>query len=172
MKIIKRLNKGSTLFTILLVILLTMVLFTFFAIIVFKNSVNLTLHNLKNDLYLIGKNSLFSLERYVMGEDIEEIDEDYLKHYVKEEIKFVWDVDYKLDNGSGVIKSVDILELEALNEDEKDPVSGKKVDCLTVHLVLGVKVKPIIFNQLIEDKSYFKLHEDFKVKKLETGEES
>jgi len=164
---VKRLEKGSMVFTVSVVVLLMMVLFTFFAIIVFKNNVNLVLHNLKNDLYLISKNSVFSIERNVMGEDVEEIDEYELKYYISQEIREAWNLNWGLNNGTGIIKSADILDLQVLNDGDKDDISGKRADCLTVHMVVGVKVKPIILNSIFEDIFYFKLHEDLKLNKLE-----
>lgn len=167
MNIRKCAKKGSMVFTVGFVVLLIIVLFTFFAVIVFKNNVNLVLHNLKNDLYLISRNSIFSIQRNVMGEDVEEINEYELKYYISNEIREVWNLNYALKNGSGIIQSADILELEVLNSGDIDSVSGKRVDCFLVHVVIGVKVKPIIFNSLFEDIFYFKLHEDLKLNKLE-----
>jgi len=168
MKYIKRLNKGSTAFTVAIVVLLIMILFTFFAVIVFKNNVNLVLHNLKNDLYLISRNSIFSIEKNVMGEDVNEIDEYDLKYYISNEIREAWNLGYGLQDGTGIIKSTDILELEVLDVGDEDAINGKKVTCLTVHMVVGVKVKPIILNKIFDDIFYFKLHEDLKLDKLET----
>ena len=164
---IKRLNKGSMIFTVIFAVFLIMILFTFFTVIVFKNNVNLVLHNLKNDLYLISKNSVFSIERNIMGEDIEEIDEYELEYYISNEIRQAWNLNYSLKNGKGIIKSADILELEVLNAGDKDPVSGKMMDSFSVHIVVGVKVKPIILISMFEDIFYFKLHEDLKLNKLE-----
>jgi len=168
MKYLKDLKRGSMFFIVGVVVFLMIVLFTFFAIIVFKNNVNLVLHGLKNDLFLISRNSIFSIEKNLMADDIERIDEDDLKHYISNEISEVWNLDYRLSNGRGIIKSADILELEVLEEGDNDSVSGKEAKCFTVHLVVGVKVKPIILNQIFDDIFYFKLHEDLKLNKLES----
>jgi len=72
----------------------------------------------------------------------------------------------KIENVA-IIESADILDLEVLDVDDEDKISGKKVDCLTVHMIIGVKVKPIILNYIFDDIFYFKLHEDLKLDKLE-----
>ena len=164
---IKNKNRGSIVFIVVLVILLLMVLFTFFTAFVFKHNVNLVLHNLKNDLFLISRNSIFSIEKDMMAEDVDLINYVDLKEYIKDEIRFAWGLDRNLKNGKGVIKSAKIEDLEILEVGDKDKTNNKTVNCLTVHLILGVKVKPIILEKAFDDIFYFKFHEDLKLDKLD-----
>ena len=164
---IRRKNRGSIVFILALVILLFMVLVTFFTAIIFKNNVNLVLHNLKNDLYLISRNSIFSIEKDMMGEDIDLINYVDLKDYISSEIRTAWGLDRNLKNGTGIIKSAKIEKLTILEAGDTDPINNKQVKCLTVHLMLGVKVKPIILEKAFDDIFYFKFHEDIKLDKLD-----
>ena len=165
---IKKVKRGSIVFIMALTILIFMVLITFFSIIVFKHNVNLVLHNLKNDLYLISRNSVFSIERNLMAEDVELIDYMELRSYIVDEIRHVWGLNANLRNGKGIIKNAKIEEMTILEEGDIDSLNNKKAECLTVHLVVGIKVKPIIFNKIFDDIFYFKIHEDLKLNKLQS----
>ena len=62
-------NKGSTYLGILLFYVFLFIFFMFFGITVFQTIITGELNNIKNDMYLINRNVLMSLNHEFMGED-------------------------------------------------------------------------------------------------------
>lgn len=159
-------EEGGVTFSVSLFVALLWGLMVLFAIIVSKNTVNLLLHEARSDLYLINRNAIFAIQRDLMGEDISSLYEEELEELIKEAMKNEWQLDNKLKNGDGVIKSAKLVEVEVLNEGEEDRVTDEIVDDLTVHTVVKIKFVPIIFNNLLKDTYEFNLHGDIKIKKM------
>lgn len=113
-------------------------------------------HNVKNDLYMINRNVLFSLQRDLMGEDQYDFYEKEVKLLIEEEIKRLWNIDVSRDTDHGVIERVDIVEAKVINKKNE----------LEIESILKIRLRPIIFRELIEDKLIFYAKEITKVKKM------
>ena len=153
-------QKGNITFSVSLFIVLLLCLMLVFGIVVSKNVVNLILHEVKGDLYMINRNAIFSIQRDAMGEDIE-------KFYELSEITATRDKIKRLANGEGLIKSAKILNVFVLEEGEFDSITKKSVDNLTVHTEVKVKILPIIFKSILEEKYEVNIHEDYRIQKMD-----
>lgn len=159
-------EKGSSIFTVSVFVSLLLCFMVFFSIVVSKNTINLIIHEAKSDLYLINRNAIFAIQRDLMGEDIESLDEEELEILIKEGMKSSWGLNNRLSNGDGIIKSAQIVEVDVLEEGDWDSITKKEVSNLIVHTVVKIKIVPIIFASILKESYEFNLHEDFKIEKM------
>lgn len=158
-------EKGEATFIVLVTTALILIFILFIAMVAFLNNVNLVVHNLKNDLFLIGRNTLFSINRNLLGEDIESFYEVDFERLISEGIRNSWKLDNNLKSTEGIIKEAQIIEIKLLKKGDLDRIKKKIVTVPTIHIAVLVKIKPIIFSNILEDKFNFKLHEDIKIEK-------
>jgi len=101
----------------------------------------------------------------MLGEDIESFYEVDFEKLVSEGMKKSWKLDDTLKGTGGIVEEVKILEVKLLRRGELDSIENKIVKVPTVHIAVSVKIKPVIFNDVFEDKFIFKLHEDIRIEK-------
>lgn len=159
-------QKGSITLPVGIMIFLVLIFMMIFFVIVSKSAVNMVLHEIRSDLYLITKNAVFAIQRDLMGEDISCLYEDELEELIKNGIINSWNLDDRLKSGKGLIQQAKICEVLVIEAGEQDEVTGKIVDELTVHTVIKVKIKLLIFRSLLEDKSEFEFHTDLRINKI------
>ena len=157
-------EKGEATFIVLVTTALILIFILFLVMVVFLNNVNLIVHNLKNDLFLIGRNILFAIDRDMLGEDVESFYEIDFERLIEEGIKESWKLDDNL-KGAGIVKEAKIIEVGLLKKGEKDEMNNKLVKVPTVHITVSVKIKPIIFSSIFEDRFIFNLHQDIRIEK-------
>lgn len=166
MKKILTKEKGSIMFPVGVMVFLTLIFMVMFFIVISKSTVNMVVHEIRSDLYLINQNALFAIQKDLMGEDISCLYEDELAGLIADGIEKSWGLDSRLKNGTGLIKEAKIKKVLVLEEGEPDPISGDLCDTLTVHTIIKVKIKPVIFQSLLEDKSEFEFHTDLSINKI------
>lgn len=164
-KLLKK-EKGSIIFPVGVMVFLILIFMFLFFIIVSKSTVNMVLHEIRSDLYLINQNAIFAIQKDLMGEDISCLYEEELKTLITNGMKQSWGLDGRLQNGQGIIKGAEIKSIVVLEEGDVDPVDKKMSDSLMVHTVIKAKVKPVIFESLLKDKSEFEFHTDLQIKKI------
>ncbi len=91
-----------------------------------------------------------------MGEDINNFYEKDVKNLVIEEIKRQWNVDVSQDTGNGIFDKVDIENAKIIKENEK----------MYIETTLNIKLKPVIFKNILQDKLAFRTKERLKVEKM------
>ncbi|MBE5813205.1 MAG: hypothetical protein E7314_06100 [Clostridiales bacterium] len=165
-KILKKEN-GSIMFPVGVMVFLILIFMFIFFIVVSKSTVNMVLHEIRSDLYLINQNAIFAIQKDLMGEDISCLYEGELETLIAQGIKKSWELDGRLKNGQGLIKEAKIKNVLVLEEGDLDPVDKKLSDTLMVHTVIKVKIKPVIFESLLKDKSEFEFHTDLHIEKIE-----
>lgn len=158
-------EKGNITFSVALFAVLVILLLMLFSIIISKSTLNLILHEIRSDLYLVNRNAIFAIQRDLMGEDIESLNEDELEELISKGISISWGLDKKLRNGTGIIKEAKILDIEVLEDGEIDTITKKEIKNFTVHTVIKVKVIPMVFEELVGEKCEFNLHQDIKLEK-------
>jgi len=158
-------ENGDATFIVLITTALILIFILFLAMIVFLNNVNLIVHNLKNDLFLIGRNTLFAIDRDMMGEDIESFYEVDFEKLVKEGMCKAWNLDDNLKGDGGIVKEANLSEVKLLKRGEVDIIKNKAVKVPTIHILVKVKITPIIFTSVFKDKFIFNLHEDVRIEK-------
>lgn len=159
-------EKGSIIFPVGLMFFLLLIFMILFFIVVSKSTMNMVLHEIRSDLYLINRNAIFAIQKNLMGEDISCLYEGELTDLIKEGIITSWKLDNKLKNGKGVIEESKIKNITVIEEGEIDPVTREIANNLMVHTVIKVRVKPVILKSLLADKSEFEFHTDISIDKI------
>ena len=149
-------NKGSIYAGILIFYIVMFVFLMFLGITVYHIIITGELHTIKNDLYLINRNVLLALDRKQMGEDINNFYEKEVKNKVIEEIKKQWDIDVSNDTEHGMFSKIDVESAKIIKDDEK----------IYIETMLNIKLKPFIFQNILQDKLVFKTQEKLKVEKM------
>ena len=149
-------NKGSIYAGILIFYIVMFIFLMFLGITIYHIVITGELHTIKNDLYLINRNVLLALDREQMGEDINSFYEKDVKNMVTEEIKRQWNVDVSQDMGYGIFNKVDVENAKIIKENEK----------MYIETVLNIKLKPIIFQNILQGKLVFRTKERLRVEKM------
>jgi len=117
-------EKGEATFIVLVTTALILIFVLFLTMVVFLNNVNLIVHNLKNDLFLIGRNSLFSIDRDMLGEDIESFHELNFERLISEAMQESWKLDDALKGKGGIVEEAQIIEVGLLKRGELDNIKN------------------------------------------------
>lgn len=166
MKIFFNKEKGSIIFPVGLMVFLLLIFMMIFFVIVSKSTMNMVLHEIRSDLYLINQNAVFAIQKNLMGEDISALYESELEELIAEGMITSWGLNNRLKNGEGLIEEVKIKEVAVLEEGELDTAKNEIVENLMVHTIIKVKVKPVIFKSLLANKSEFEFHTDSSINKI------
>ena len=67
--------------------------------------------------------------------------------------------------GNGIVQDAKIIEVKLLRRGDNDDIKNKKVEVTTIHILVAVKIKPIIFSSIFAEKFVFNLHEDIRIDK-------
>ena len=159
-------RRGNAIYSVSVFAAILFCLMFLFSIVVSKSTINLIIHEAKSDLYLINRNAIFAIQHELMGEDIESLHEEELGELIKKGMRNSWGLDKNLRNGDGIIKSAKIDKVLVLEDGDRDNVTGKMLENLTVHTVVKINIMPIIFNNVLKEQYEFSIHEDFKIQKM------
>jgi len=149
-------NKGSVYAGVLMFFIFFILFLVFFGITIFQIIITGELTNIKNDLYLINRNVLMSLQRDVMGEDKYAFYEQDVRFLVEEEIKRQWNADVSSVTENGFIYKVEVESAKIINLEDK----------MYIESLLDIELRPIIFKDILNGKLKFKASETVKVEKL------
>ena len=146
---------------IIFTFLMTLVLVIFmFIILIFISEVNSLLYNIKLDMYYINKSAIISVNKGITSRERFSYDKESYKNYFKKMLMANYRLDEELKNTDGFIKQAKILEYDIFLPGNKDKVTNKKVNDITIHSLIEVKIKPIILENILEDVFTFEIHED------------
>jgi len=149
-------NRGSSYLGILMFYLFFLLFLVFLGITVFQIVIIGELNNIKNDMYLINRNVLLSLQRDVMGEDNNAFYAQDVKSLIEKEIKRQWNVDVSCVTDKGFIYKVEIDSAKINSVNDK----------LYIESILDIELRPIIFQNILKGKLKFKAKESVKVEKM------
>lgn len=149
-------NKGSVLLEGMMFFVIIFIFTVFFGITAYKIIITGQLHTIKNDLYLINRNVLLSLQRDSMGEDVNMFYEKDVKKNIIDEIKMQWNVDVSEVAEGGFIKKVEVCSAKIVNDYNK----------MYIESILNIQLRPIIFQSILKDKLTFRTKESVKVEKM------
>ncbi len=149
-------NKGSIYAGILIFYILLFIFFVLFGTAVFQIVITAELHNIKNDMYLINRNVLMSLQRDVMGEDSNAFYEKDVKKLIEDEIKRQWNADVSRVTEKGFIYKVEVNNAKIVNTDDK----------MYIESLLDIELRPIVFQSMLNGKLKFMASEKVKVEKM------
>ena len=160
-------NEGNS-FIIGIVIVALIIIVLFFVCAVFVGETNSILYNIKLDMYSINKSAIISVNKGVTSRQrgISYDKSEYLA-YFKEMIKKNYNLDDNLSNSNGLIQKVDIIDYEIYKRGKRDKYTDQKLQDTTIHSVIKVRIKPILFENILKEKFVFDIHEDVTLNKVE-----
>lgn len=144
-------------FTFFVAIILVIILFI---LMIFISEVNSLLYNIKLDMYSINKSAVISVNKGITSREKFSYDEKTYEEYFIKMLKSNYKLDNNLENEQGVIKYAKVIEYDIFMPGEKDEYINDKVDDITIHSVIEVKIKPIILSKMLENFFIFEIHED------------
>ena len=119
-------------------------------------------------MYSINKSAIISVNKGITSrqKNISYNKSDYLS-YFKEMIKKNYNLDDNLSNPNGLIQKVEIVDYEIYKKGKQDKYTDKRLNDTTIHSVIKVRIKPVIFENVLRDKFVFDIHEDVSLNKVE-----
>lgn len=152
-------NEGNVLiiFSIFMAIFLVILILV---VALLMSHVNSILYNLKLDMYSIARSGIISVNKNQAN--IGELSYD-LKTFQKEFeniLKANYDLDDNFCNDEKLISKIIIKDYKILKEGQRDTFTKKKTANTVLHIVLNVKIRPIILRQILEKIFTFEIHED------------
>lgn len=143
--------------TIFMAIILTILIF---AVVIFMSHVNNTLYNVKLDMYSIARSGIISVNKHQANVGNFKYDTKTYKKEFEKSLKENYKLNEDFENEEKLISKIKIVEYKIYKKGEKDNFTKSRADDRTLHIVLEVKLKPIIFRKLLEKIFIFKIHED------------
>lgn len=152
-------ERGNTLIiaTIFMAIILTILIF---AVVIFMSHVNNTLYNVKLDMYSIARSGIISVNKNQANVGNFKYDTKTYKKEFEKSLKENYKLNEEFENEEKLISKIKIVEYKIYKKGEKDNFTKSRADDRTLHIVLEVKLRPIIFRKFLEKIFIFKIHED------------
>ena len=152
-------KKGNVLiFSIFFIaIILVIMLFT---LIIFISQTNALLYNIKLDMYSINKSAIISVNKGITSRKSFSYDENEFEKYFVKMIKVNYGLNDELKNEDGIVESVKIKEYKIYTKGKKDSYTKERLKNTTIHSVIEVKIKPILFKNTFKELFIFEIHED------------
>ncbi len=119
-------------------------------------------------MYSINKSAIISVNKGITSrqKEISYNKADYISFF-KDMLKKNQNLDDSLSNPNGLIQKVDVGDYEIYQKGKRDKYTDEKHKDTTIHSVIKVKIKPIIFESILKDKFVFDIHEDVSLNKVE-----
>lgn len=127
---------------------------------IFMSEVNSLLYNIKVDLYAINKSAIISVNKGITSRQAFSYDTEAYRQYLEDMLRANYQLNENLENATGVVKRVKILEFQILKKGKKDSVTNQTIKSNTIHTVMEVTIKPIFLAEALESIFTFPLHED------------
>lgn len=149
-------NRGDA--SILLIILTTAfaaVIMFFSATAMLLNHINSIMYTIKVDMFLINRSAIMALDRNSGQRGVDSINTEAYYKYFRKALQDNYGLDENLQGGNKLIEKIDINKYKY--ETISEPV---------IKTEIGVKVRPIVFRQALQDIFYFKISQDVLVRKI------
>ena len=152
-------KRGNILIFSTFLVAIVVVIFLFI-LMIFISETNSLLYNIKLDMYSINKSAVISVNKGITSREKFSYDEKTYEDYFVKMLKVNYNLDDNLQSKDGLVEAVKIIEYDIYMSGEKDTYINNKVDDITIHSVIEVKIKPIILSKLLENVFVFEIHED------------
>jgi len=153
-------NKRGNVFIFSIFLIAIILVILLFTLIIFISQTNSLLYNIKLDMYSINKSAILSVNKGITSREEFSYDEKEFRKYFEKMIKINYGLNDDLENESGLVNRVDIKEYKIYDKGKKDLYTNESLDNIIIHSVITVKIKPIIFEKLLENIFVFDIHED------------
>ncbi len=161
-------NNGNVLviFAIFTAIFLTIIIFI---ATIFTSHVNSTLYNFKLNVYSMAKSGIIAVNKNKLNTGNFSYDTNTYKKELEKMLKINYDLDDSMSNNEKLISKINIEDYKIYKSGEKDRYTNQRCDDTTLHIVLNVKIRPIIMRELLEKIYTFEIHEDVNLNALKMG---
>jgi len=160
-------NKGNA-FLIAIIFIVTIIVIFMFVAVIFVCEMNSILYNIKLDMYSINKTAIISVDKGITSRESFSYDLNEYKNQFLKLIKKNYKLDDSFRNSNGVVEEIQLIQYEIIKPRKKDPCTKRKLDDMTIHSVVRVKIKPIFFEELLDQICTFEIHEDVVLNQLIT----
>lgn len=163
----KKVNKKGNILifsTFFIAVILVILLFT---IIIFISQINSLLYNIKLDMYSINKSAIISVNKGITSRGEFSYDEKEFEEHFQKMIQANYGLNEELKNEDGLVQKVNIKEYKIYTKGKRDNYTKKRLKDTTIHSVIEVKIKPIVFEDMLENLFIFEIHEDVILNELE-----
>ncbi len=129
-------------------------------ITIFVSHINSVLYNFKLEMYSLNRSAIIAVNKTKTSVDNFSYNIATYKNEFVKLLKSNYELDENLENENKLISGINIVEYKIYNARSKDSFSKKNLQDRTIHMVLEVKIKPIILKSLLENIFVFTIHED------------
>ena len=153
-------NNSGEVITASVIFLAIAIVICLLVITVFVAHINSILYNFKLEMYSLNRSAIIAVNKNKANVDNFSYN---AQVYEKEFVNFLknnYELDDNLKNKNKLISGIEIVEYKIYNARSKDSFSKKNLQDRTIHVVLRVKIKPIILKKLFENIFVFTIHED------------
>lgn len=152
-------KKGNVFIITVIFVALILIIFLFIMAI-FIGEVNSLLYNIKLDMYSINKSAIISVNKGITSRERFSYSKDEYEKYFIQMLKANYNLNDELENTSGIVQHVDVLDYKIYDKNKKDEYTNKRLEDTTIHSVIKVKIKPIILQEMLANVFTFEIHED------------
>lgn len=153
-------NNSGEVITASVIFLAIAIVICLLVITVFVAHINSILYNFKLEMYSLNRSAIIAVNKNKANVDNFSYNAQvYEKEFVNL-LKSNYELDDNLKNKNKLISGIEIIEYKIYNVRSKDSFSKKNLQDRTIHVVLRVKIKPIILKKLFENIFVFTIHED------------
>ena len=153
-------NKGNT-FLIIVCFVAVTVIILFFAVAIYFSQINSILYNIKLDMYSINKSAVISINKGKTSREKFSYDKNEYENYFRQLLMKNYNLDSNLKSQTGLVREIKILEYSFKNTNRKQTDN-------TIHSVVRVSLKPLIFEDWLHELFTFNLEEDVALNKVIT----
>lgn len=158
-------NRGNVLiiFSVFMAVFLIILLLV---VTIFMSHINSILYNFKLDVYSIAKSGIIAVNKNKANTGDFSYDVKTYKKELENALKENYDLNDNMVNNEKLISKVNIEEFKIYKKGQKDSYTNQKCDDMILHIVLNVKIKPIILKSYLENIFTFEIHEDVNMNML------
>lgn len=158
-------SRGNVLiiFSIFIAIFLCILMFI---IVIFMSHINSILYNVKLNVYSISKSGIISVNKNKANTGMFSYDTKTFKKELEKSLKDNYDLDDDMSNTEKLISKITIKEYKLYKKGQTDSYLKRRCENDTLHIVLDVKIRPIILRSFLENIFVFTIHEDVNLNML------
>ena len=156
-------KQNGNVLTIVLIYVAIIIAILLLIMAVFLGNVNSLLHRVKTDMYLWNRTAIVAVNHSRGARDSFSYQKKEFQKYFVEALQKEYGLNDSLENPNGLIQKVVVKEYDIYAKNQTDHFTGKKLEDKTIHTVLVVTVKPLIFEKAFEKVFTFEVHQDVKL---------
>ncbi len=153
-------KESGEILSISMIFVAIVIIIFMFTLAIFMSHINNVLYNFKIDMYSLNRSAIIAINKYETSIDNFSYNKNAYKNEFIKGLKSNYELNENLENEDKLISKVEIIDYEIYEDNRKDEYTGKRCDGRVIHTVMNIKIKPIIFKNLLENIFVFTIHED------------